>query len=84
LIGKRYKEEKKAEGRPKAYHKLDHSDPIIDGKSTAWKIAEQSKVGEATVKRAEKFADSKIIFLILLYPFKISGIYKVIFSNIIF
>lgn len=54
LIGKRYKEEKKAEGRPK----LDHSDLNISDKSTAKKIAEQSSVGEATVKRAEKFADA--------------------------
>jgi hypothetical protein len=53
-------EEKKSEGRPKVKQKLDHCDPVIDDKSTAQKIAEQSKVGESTVKLAEKFADAGV------------------------
>jgi hypothetical protein len=62
LIGKRYKEEKKAVGENQYTSKttedikrVDHSEPP---KTTAQKIAEQSKVGQATVKRAEKFADA--------------------------
>jgi hypothetical protein len=35
-----------------------HNALPLDDKSTAKKIAEQSKVGQATVKRAEKFADA--------------------------
>ena len=42
LIGKRYKEEIKAEGRPKIEQKLNHSDPVKVDKSTAQEIAEQS------------------------------------------
>ena len=55
FIGKRYKEEKKAEGRPSNENKLPHSEEV---KPTAYKIAEQHKVSHATVERAEKFADA--------------------------
>jgi hypothetical protein len=58
LIGKKYQEEKKEEGRPKFSPKLDHSDLDTDDKSPYQKIAEQSKVGQVTIKRAEKFTDA--------------------------
>lgn len=67
-ISKRYKEEKKALGNDKQTIKEHvkqvntqvkcHTDVSLDDKSTSQKIAEQSKVGQATVKRAEKFADA--------------------------
>jgi hypothetical protein len=50
-IGKRYKEEKKEHGGDRV--SSPHSEDL---KRTAQKIAEQSKVGHATVERAEKFA----------------------------
>lgn len=53
LIGKRYKEEKKEHGGDRK--SIDHSDLL---KPTAQTIAEQHKIGEATVKRAEKFANA--------------------------
>ncbi|MCJ7445119.1 MAG: DUF5131 family protein [Methanotrichaceae archaeon] len=49
LIGKRYNTEKKVAYRPK---KADHSDQLI----TSEKIAQESKVGSATVRRDAKFA----------------------------
>jgi len=64
LIGKRYQEEKKAIGenqytkpviKEEIEKRVDHSEPP---KTTAKKIAEQSNVGQATVKRAEKFANA--------------------------
>lgn len=68
LIGKRYKEEKKAIGANSASikeqvkqinkHVIPHNEEVIDDKSTSAKIAEQSKVSHATVERAEKFADA--------------------------
>ena len=58
LIGKRYQEEKKEEGRPKFSPKLGPSDPIIDDESTAQNISKQSNVSPKTVKRAEKFANA--------------------------
>jgi hypothetical protein len=58
LIGKRYKEEKKEEGRPKFSPKLPHSEEDIVNISTGEAIGKQSKVGHATVERAEKFAEA--------------------------
>jgi cell fate (sporulation/competence/biofilm development) regulator YmcA (YheA/YmcA/DUF963 family) len=68
LIGKRYKEEKKAIGANRASikeqvkqinkHVIPHNEEVKDYKSTSAKIAEQSKVSHATVERAEKFADA--------------------------
>jgi hypothetical protein len=58
LIGKRYKEEKKEEGRPKYRPKLDNSDRNTDYKSPIAMISKHYDIGEATVKRAEKFADA--------------------------
>ena len=50
LLGKRYKDEK-----DNSLNRVDHSEPP---KTTAKTIAEQHKIGEATVKRAEKFANA--------------------------
>jgi hypothetical protein len=58
LLGKRYKEEKKEEGRPKFSPKLGHTGLDTDNTSTDPNISEQSKVSPNTVKRAEKFADA--------------------------
>ena len=68
MIGKRYKEEKKALGNDKQTIKEQvkqvntqvnrHNALPLDYKSTAKKIAEQTKVNPRTVQRAEKFADA--------------------------
>jgi hypothetical protein len=58
LIGKRYKEEKKEEGRPKFSPKLGHCDLDIIDKSADQIIAEQTNVSPKTVQRAEKFANA--------------------------
>jgi hypothetical protein len=68
LIGKRYKEEKKAIGENQ-YTVTDPDPKVVDNsvnrvmhnaqpKSTVQKIAEQSKVNPSTIQRAEKFADA--------------------------
>jgi hypothetical protein len=61
LIGKRYKEEKQAEGRQTGSlfdKKLANSLPVNDDESTAHKIAKQSNVSHQTVKNAEKFVEA--------------------------
>jgi cell fate (sporulation/competence/biofilm development) regulator YmcA (YheA/YmcA/DUF963 family) len=76
LIGKKYKEEKKAIGANRASikeqvkqinkHVIPHNEEVKDYKSTSAKIAEQSKVSHATVaplKTAQKIAEqSKVHF----------------------
>lgn len=65
MIGKRYKEEKKEQARPKIEIKeqtvsplLSKNSQVIEPLKTAYKIAEQAKVSHQTVKNAEKFADA--------------------------
>ena len=61
LIGKRYNEEKKELGNKSESIKswvVANSLLSLDDKSTAKKIAEQSKISHQTVKNAEKFADA--------------------------
>ena len=60
LIGKRYQEEKKEEGRPLKDRKLGNRYPVIgqlEDRSSN-KIAEQTNVSEKTVRNAEKFANA--------------------------
>jgi len=58
LIGKKYSEEVNDASENAGWNSLNRLDHCDLPKNTAKKIAEQSKVGEATVKRAEKFADA--------------------------
>jgi hypothetical protein len=61
LIGKRYKEEKKEHGNTREAineRVMGNSGISPDDKSTADKIAEQTKVSHQTVKNAEKFAEA--------------------------
>jgi len=59
LRGQRYKEESKISGRPK---KADQNDQLLTSK----KLAEEFKVGEATIRRDAKFAESvdKVVELV--------------------
>jgi hypothetical protein len=59
LIGKRYKEEKKEQARPKKDNNVCTVNTIKgEPKRTVQKIAEQSKVNPSTVQRAEKLAEA--------------------------
>jgi hypothetical protein len=65
LIGKRYQEEKKEEGKPKIEIKEQTVSPLLSKnsqenkpKKTAERIAKQSNVSHQTVKNAEKFANA--------------------------
>ncbi len=63
LIGKRYEAEKKSvgapkkSGNPKSDLELGQIDPIIDFKRTSDQIAKEYGIGEASVRRAEQFAN---------------------------
>lgn len=63
LIGKRYEAEKKTVGAPKKSEnpnsdlELGQIDPIIDFKRTSDQIAKEYGIGEASVRRAEQFAN---------------------------
>ena len=91
MIGKRYKEEKKAIGANRASikeqvkqinkHVIPHNEEVKDYKSTSAKIAEQSKVSHATVERAEKFADAFLTVLGLTLD--CSAIFSSVFFGVV-